>query len=68
MVMDFYKQVSDNKRMTVLMFLGFFVLIGALAGVISILLGGLNVYGFTYFTIFGVLTIIFALVSYYSCD
>jgi len=66
--MDFYKQISDNKRMTVLLFLAFFILIGLLAGIISILLGGLNVYGFTYFTIFGILIILFALISYYSCD
>jgi heat shock protein HtpX len=68
MVMDFYKQISDNKRMTYFLFLAFFILIGVLAGVISVLLGGLNVYGLTYFTVFGILTILFAVLSYYTSD
>jgi len=68
MPMDFYKQISDNKRMTYFLFLAFFVLIGVLAFLFSYLLGGFNIYGLSYFMIFGFLTIIFALVSYYTCD
>lgn len=66
--MDFYKQIADNKRMTYFLFLAFFLLIGILAFFISALFGGLNIYGLTYFTIFGILIVVFALVSYYSCD
>ena len=68
MVMDFYSQISENKKMTYFLFAAFFVLIGILAFFMSVLLGGFNVYGFGYFTFFGILIIIFALISYYSCD
>ena len=66
--MDFYKQISDNKKMTYFLFFAFFILIGILASVISLLLGGLNGYGIGYFTIFGILIILFAFISYYTCD
>jgi heat shock protein HtpX len=66
--MDFYKQIEDNKRMTYLMFLAFFILIGILAFLISAILGGLNIYGLTYFSVMGILIIVFAVFSYYSCD
>ncbi|MFA5931157.1 MAG: M48 family metallopeptidase [archaeon] len=66
--MDFYKQIADNKRMTYLLFLAFFLLIGTLSFCISFLFGGLNLYGLTYFAIFGILIIVFAVVSYYFCD
>ena len=68
MAMDFYSQISENKKMTYFLFAAFFILIGILAFFMSVLLGGLNVYGFGYFTFFGILIIIFALISYYSCD
>lgn len=68
MAMDFYSQISENKKMTYLLFAAFFILIGVLAFFMSVLLGGLNVYGFGYFTFFGILIIIFALISYYTCD
>jgi heat shock protein HtpX len=48
--------------------LAFFILIGALAGLISAILGGLNVVGLTYLSIFGILIILFAFISYYTCD
>ena len=44
MAMDFYSQISSNKKMTVLLFIAFFILLGILAGIISLLLGGLNIY------------------------
>lgn len=68
MVMDFYSQISENKKMTYFLFAAFFVLIGFLAFLISLILGGLNIVGYTYFTLFGILIIIFALISYYTCD
>ena len=68
MAMDFYKQISDNKAMTYFLFLIFFLLIGILAGVLSIILGGFSVFGFTYLSFFGVLIILFAVISYYTSD
>ncbi len=68
MAIDFYAQISENKKMTYFLFAAFFILIGILAFFISYILGGFNIYGFTYFTIFGILIIIFALISYYTCD
>ncbi|MGI6589162.1 MAG: M48 family metallopeptidase [Candidatus Iainarchaeum sp.] len=68
MVMNFYDQIAENKKMTYVLFGAFFLLIGVLAFLFSYLLGGFNIYGLTYFTIFGILTIIFALISYFSCD
>jgi heat shock protein HtpX len=68
MAIDFYSQISENKKMTYFLFAAFFVLIGFLAFLISIILGGFNLYGYTYFTIFGILIIFFALISYYTCD
>lgn len=68
MVIDFYQQIADNKKMTYFLFAAFFVLIGTLAFLISVVLGGLSIYGYTYFTIFGILIILFAIISYYTCD
>ncbi len=68
MAMDFYKQISDNKRMTSVLFVLFFVLIGILAGIISFVL---DLFGFPFlgvFTILGILIILFSIISYYSCD
>ncbi len=66
--MDFYKQIADNKRMTYVLFFAFFILIGVLATFLALILGGLNIYGLTYLTIFGIFIIIYALISYYFCD
>jgi len=67
--MDFYAQISRNKRNTYLLFLVFFILIGALAYVISIVLDYFIGIGFVFFfTFFGFLTILFAIISYYKSD
>jgi len=66
--MDFYKQISDNKRMTYILFFAFFILIGILASLMALLFGGPNIYGLSYLFIFGIFIIIYALVSYYFCD
>ncbi|HPM85649.1 MAG TPA: M48 family metallopeptidase [archaeon] len=68
MVMNFYDQIAENKKMTYFLFGAFFLLIGTLAFLFSYLLGGFNIYGLTYFTIFGILIILFAVISYFSCD
>ena len=68
MAMDFYSQISENKKMTYFLFAAFFILIGILAFFMSVLLGGINAYGLGYFTFFGILIILFALISYYTCD
>jgi hypothetical protein len=56
--MDFYKQISDNKRMTYVLFFAFFILIGVLASFLAFFLGGLSIYGFTYLFFFGIFIII----------
>jgi heat shock protein HtpX len=66
--MDFYKQISDNKRMTYLLFFGFFILIGVLASFLAFILGGFNIYGLSFLFIFGFFIILYALISYYFCD
>jgi heat shock protein HtpX len=68
MTIDFYSQISENKKMTYFLFAAFFILIGILAFFMSVILGGFNAFGFGYFTFFGILIILFALISYYSCD
>jgi len=68
MAMDFYSQISSNKKMTVLLFIAFFILLGILAGIISLLLGGFSIVGGFFLTIFGILIILFAIISYYTCD
>ncbi|MEK6958449.1 MAG: M48 family metallopeptidase [archaeon] len=68
MVIDFYAQISSNKKKTYLLFLAFFLLIGILSAGISIALGGISIYSGFYFTIFGFLIVVFALVSYFTCD
>jgi len=68
MPIDFYQQISSNKKKTYLLFLVFFLLIGVLAAIISYLLGGVSIVGGIFLTIFGILTIVFALISYYTCD
>jgi len=67
--MDFYSQISRNKRMTFLLFLMFFILIGVLAYAVSFIIDWWFGAGFIFFfSIFGILTIIFAIASYYSSD
>jgi len=67
--MDFYSQISKNKRMTVVLFIAFFILVGILASILSLVLDLYFEGGFVFFfSIFGVLTILFAIISYYSCD
>ena len=67
--MDFYAQIARNKRNTYLLFLVFFLLIGILAYVISVVLEYVVGIGFVFFfTIFGFLTILFAVISYYKSD
>ncbi|MCX6801446.1 MAG: M48 family metallopeptidase [Candidatus Diapherotrites archaeon] len=68
-MIDFYEQVSKNKRMTYVLFFMFFVLIGTLAYLMSFVLNIYSGGGFAFFfTIFGVLTILFAIISYYASD
>ena len=67
--MDFYSQIAKNKRNTYFLFLAFFLMIGVLAYIISIVLEYVVGIGFIFFfTIFGFLTILFAVISYYSSD
>jgi len=69
MPIDFYSQISRNKRNTIFLFLAFFILIGILAWIISYILEYFVGIGFIFiFSIFGVFSIIFAVASYYSCD
>jgi heat shock protein HtpX len=64
--MDFYSQQSKNNRLTFLIFLMFFILIGILSWIISFALDLAFGIGFIYlFSIFGFLSIIFAVISYY---
>ncbi len=69
MVIDFYSQISHNKKMTYLLFLMFFILIGILSYVISLVLEFAFGIGFIFiFSIFGFLAILFAIISYYNSD
>ncbi len=67
--MDFYAQISRNKKMTFVLFLMFFLLIGFLAFIFSLILDFYYGFGFIlFFSIFGVLTILFSIISYYNSD
>lgn len=67
--MDFYKQISENKRTTYLLFIVFFILIGILAGIISFIVSDYLSGGFfPILSIFGILSILFAIISYYSSN
>jgi heat shock protein HtpX len=69
MVIDFYSQISHNKKMTYVLFFMFFVLIGLLSLVFSFVLDLYSDGGFFYFlTMFGILTIILSVVMYYFSD
>jgi heat shock protein HtpX len=69
MSMDFYAQISHNKKMTYVLFLAFFVLIGILSYVFSFLLDVYFGGGFIFiFSIFSILSIVFAIFSYYNSD
>lgn len=69
MSMDFYSTISHNKKMTYLLFLFFFLLLGVIAYVLSFIIDLYFGGGFYYiFTIFGVLIIASSLFSYYNSD
>ncbi|HNV00953.1 MAG TPA: M48 family metallopeptidase [archaeon] len=68
MPINFYEQISSNKKKTYLLFLAFFLLVGILAALVSYVLGGFSIIGGFFLTIFGILIIFFALISYYTCD
>lgn len=69
MTMDFYSQISRNKKMTYVLFLMFFLLIGFLSFVLSLILDLYMGIGFIFFfSIFGILSIVFAIISYYNSD
>ncbi len=69
MTMDFYSQVSHNKKMTYVLFLMFFLLIGFLSFILSFILDAYMGIGFIFvFSIFGIISIVFAIVSYYNSD
>jgi heat shock protein HtpX len=67
--MDFYGQVSHNKKMTFVLFLMFFLLIGFLSFIFSLVLDFYYGAGFIlFFSIFGILTVLFSIISYYNSD
>ncbi len=68
MPINFYEQISSNKKKTYLLFLAFFLLVGTLAAILSYIIGGLSIVGGFFLTFFGFLIIVFALISYYTCD
>ncbi len=69
MAMNFYEQISHNKKMTIILFLMFFLLIGFLSFIISFIIDSTMGIGFIFFfSIFGLLSIIFAVISYYASD
>jgi heat shock protein HtpX len=66
---DFYSQISSNKKKTYFLFIAFFILIGILAYVLSLIIDLFYGIGFVFiFSIFGILTILFAVISYYESD
>ena len=69
MVIDFYSQIAHNKKMTYVLFLMFFVLISILSYVISLVIDLSMGGGFYFiFSIFGILSILFAIFAYYKSD
>lgn len=67
MAMDFYGRINGNKRTTYLLFLVFFILIGVLAAIISFAIDWYVGFGFfPILSLFGILSILFAIISYYS--
>lgn len=68
MPINFYEQISSNKKKTYLLFLAFFILIGVLSFLVSFALGGATIFGGLILIFFGIFTILFALISYYTCD
>jgi heat shock protein HtpX len=69
MAIDFYSQIASNKRKTYFLFIAFFLLIGCLSYLFSIILDMFYGIGVSFvFSIFGIFTIIFAIVSYYNSD
>ncbi len=61
--MSFYEQVSANRRMTFFLFVVFFFLIIALGFVVSFLMGS-----YFFVPLFGIIAIVYILVSYYNSD
>ncbi|MCX6798989.1 MAG: M48 family metallopeptidase [Candidatus Diapherotrites archaeon] len=61
--MSFYEEISANRRMTWLLFVIFFFIIVALGTVISIVMENLF-----FVPLFGVIAIIYILISYYRSD
>jgi heat shock protein HtpX len=61
--MTFYEEIEANKRVTYVLFLGFFALIFALGYVFSHLLGS-----YIFVPVFGIFAIIYILITYYSSD
>lgn len=68
MSINFYEQISSNKKKTYFLFLAFFLLIGVLSFLVSFALGGATIFGGVILVFFGFFTILFALISYYTCD
>ena len=67
--MDFYKQINSNKNATYGLFIVFFILIGIISVVISFIVSFYFSGGFfPILSIFGILSIIFAIISYYSSN
>jgi heat shock protein HtpX len=74
--MDFYSQISKNNKKTYFLFLLFFILFGLLAGALSFALSFYLASESSYFSgvfiaifaFFGILMIIFSIISYYSSD
>ena len=71
MTMDFYKQINGNKNATYGLFVVFFIMIGILAAVISFIVSAYfssSLFFFPILSIFGILSILFAIISYYSSN
>ncbi|MDD5148734.1 MAG: M48 family metallopeptidase [Candidatus ainarchaeum sp.] len=61
--MDFYREISSNNRMTFFLFIIFFALLFALGYVISFALSN-----YIFVPIFGIIAIVYIVVSYYNSD
>lgn len=61
--MSFYEEISANRRMTIALFAVFFFLILALGFAISFLVGS-----YFFIPLFGILAIVYIMVSYYGSD
>ncbi len=69
MVIDFHKQIASNNRKTWFLFIAFFLLISILSFTIAMIVELMDGGGFwIIFSLFGILTIIFAIAGYYWSD